>query len=183
METVAQLGAAAAELIEAELRSLRRTAARMAAAAAIGVLILLLALVAAGFLVAALFLALDRAMSPAGSAATVAAFALLIAGAFLFAAWRLVTTRTRAADVVAAKAQMMNLIEELDIFIAIRRHPFLSTILATAAGAMLAVSTDSLVGAAALTRSLSGLLRTLVQALREFLADPPPPQKPVAKAP
>jgi len=183
MESVAQLGAATVGLVEAELRSLRRGVMRLLAAAGIGVAILVLALTSLGFLLTALFLALDRAMPAAGSAATIAALTLLIALVGLLVIGRMLKGRISAnGDVAAARAQVRQVIEQLDAFAAIRRRPWLSIAIAAAIGAMLAASTESLVGAAALLKALNGLLRSaafeLGKVMGETPREPAPAQEP-----
>jgi hypothetical protein len=180
MDNASQLGTAAAELIDAELRSLKRTALRIAIAAAIGVVVLLLALTFVGFLLTALFLALNRVMPPFASAATIAAFVLIIAMACLFTVSRMFTSRLGSdAEVAAAKAQMKEIITHFELFSFIRHRPWLAIALATAAGAMLAASTESLVGAAALVRSLTGLIHSAAAMLAKFMDDAPEPAAPV----
>ena len=79
MEILAQLGVAVAELFEAEGRSLRRNLVRLTIAAAVGVVLLLLALGGAGFLMWGYFLFLENYMSPAAAAITVGLSALMVA--------------------------------------------------------------------------------------------------------
>jgi hypothetical protein len=79
MEFLARLGIATAELFEAEGRSLRRNLVRLAAAAAIGIVVLLLALAGLAFVLFGVYLALAQRMSPPDAAMTMGATALLLA--------------------------------------------------------------------------------------------------------
>ena len=84
MEFLARLGVAAAELFEAEGRSLRRNLIRLAAAIGFGLVLVLLTLAGRAFLIYGVFLLLAQALSPADAAVIMGFAALLFAGIGVF---------------------------------------------------------------------------------------------------
>ena len=83
METLARLGVATIELLEAEGRNLRKHLVRLAIAAGFGVFLMVLALTGFGFLVFGLYLLLAQYMAPSYAAMVVggAGIVLSVAGA------------------------------------------------------------------------------------------------------
>lgn len=184
MQTMAELSAAAAQLIESEARSLQRSCARLAAIAAIGVLLLLLGLAGFGFLVAAFYLQLVRWVSPAAAALLVAGCAFLVVMLGALAATRpLWASRPRDPQVVAAAARLKEAIEQLDLLAPLRGRPFATLAIAAAVGALVALSGQTLLAATALTRSLTGLLASVAAIFGREIAGQENKPGPAAPAP
>lgn len=81
MESLGQLGVAAAELFEAEGRSLRRNLMRVGVAIGFGLVLLLLAAVGIGFLVWGIYLMLAQIMPPSDAAVVLGLTALVFSAA------------------------------------------------------------------------------------------------------
>jgi hypothetical protein len=91
METLVRLGVATAELLEAEARVLRRSLVRLAAAAGIGVLLIVIALAGVGFLFSGLYMWAELALPPFAAAIVVGIGAMAAAGIGALGIKRLVT--------------------------------------------------------------------------------------------
>jgi hypothetical protein len=91
METLVRLGVATAELFEAEARVLRRSLVRLAAAAGIGLLLIVIALAGLGFFLSGLFMLAELKLPPSAAAILVGVGAMLVAGLGLLGVKRLVT--------------------------------------------------------------------------------------------
>lgn len=78
-----------ADLAEAEGRVLRRAAGRLGIGVAVGAAGAVLLVIGAGFVIAAVWLALEPRMGAAGASAVTGAAALVMAGAALYAAGRM----------------------------------------------------------------------------------------------
>jgi hypothetical protein len=81
METLAQIGVATIELVEAEGRALRRQVVRLAAAAGVGFLLLFIALGGLAFLFFGIYFLLAGVMPPGVAALLVGFGALALAAA------------------------------------------------------------------------------------------------------
>jgi hypothetical protein len=89
MEDLARLFVAATELVEAEGRLLQGQAARLLAAAGLGLIVVLLVIAGLGFLLYSLLRVLAGPLTPAGAASVVSVVAFLLAWCGLARARRL----------------------------------------------------------------------------------------------
>jgi hypothetical protein len=180
VEPLARLFIAANELLEAEGRVLKRQAARLLLAAAVGLIVVFLVLFALAYLQYSLYRAFADRLSPALAALIVGGSSLLLALAGLLYIRKLLKSGPTTppspdqASLADAKSKLLNAADNADPLQALADEPFTLVGVAIALGALMGLTEGRLSALAYLTRSLSWIFGRITPTTSDAPKNDPP---------